>query len=225
MPVVRTLDWVGPELGRWAQSPPPFRGDAVSLHISAIEHRRRLESIDAVLADTKLVDQIRSVVLSWGMTRHPLASPDRIRAAIERNAEALSGLWTTRLEDVRANERDGVAITIWAIISDIGISSGATQLVAGSKFLHHLLPDLVPPIDRAYTGNFFYARDLPYTQTNGRIQYDQPRRWREMFTDFTRFAAERAIDLNALVDRRWQSSLPKVIDNAIIGFVRNAQGK
>ena len=30
----------------------------------------------------------------------------------------------------------------------------------GSKVLHHVLPDLVPPIDRQYTFKFFYGRTL-----------------------------------------------------------------
>jgi hypothetical protein len=28
--------------------------------------------------------------------------------------------------------------------------------VPGTKALHHLLPDLVPPMDRAWTGAFFH---------------------------------------------------------------------
>jgi hypothetical protein len=35
-----------------------------------------------------------------------------------------------------------------------------TQIVAGSKMLHHFLPDLIPPIDRQYI-------QLPYRAQNG----------------------------------------------------------
>jgi len=35
-----------------------------------------------------------------------------------------------------------------------GVSTSRTQIVASSKFLHHLLPDLIPPIDRQYTFAF-----------------------------------------------------------------------
>jgi hypothetical protein len=41
------------------------------------------------------------------------------------------------------------------VIARIKVSTSRTQIVAGSKFLHHVLPDLVPPIDRRYTFRFF----------------------------------------------------------------------
>jgi hypothetical protein len=42
------------------------------------------------------------------------------------------------------------------------VSTSQTQIVAGSKFLHHLLPDLVPPIDRQYTFSFFTGQKAVY---------------------------------------------------------------
>ena len=40
------------------------------------------------------------------------------------------------------------------------MSVAAAQIVANSKALHHLLPALVPPIDREYTFRFFYDRTM-----------------------------------------------------------------
>src|SRR5450755_4869615 len=36
----------------------------------------------------------------------------------------------------------------WQIIAAMNVSTSRTQIVAGSKMLHHFLPDLIPPIDR-----------------------------------------------------------------------------
>jgi hypothetical protein len=41
------------------------------------------------------------------------------------------------------------------VISSIRASTSETQIVAGSKVLHPVLPDLIPPIDRQYTFRFF----------------------------------------------------------------------
>jgi hypothetical protein len=49
---------------------------------------------------------------------------------------------------------DAAAIA-WGVIAHVKVSMFRTQIVAGSKFLHHLLPDLIPPIDRQYTFTFF----------------------------------------------------------------------
>jgi hypothetical protein len=40
------------------------------------------------------------------------------------------------------------------------VSTSRTQIVAGSKMLHHLLPDLIPPIDRQYTFRFFTGQTM-----------------------------------------------------------------
>ena len=47
-------------------------------------------------------------------------------------------------------------------ISGLRISASETQIVAGSRALHHVLPELVPPIDREHTIQFFYGYKRPY---------------------------------------------------------------
>ena len=50
-----------------------------------------------------------------------------------------------------------VAEAAWAIMASLRVGIGPTLLVANSKALHHLLPGLIPPIDRNYTLRFFVA--------------------------------------------------------------------
>ena len=44
---------------------------------------------------------------------------------------------------------------IWQTLRDLEVGIGNTKIVSGSKALHHLLPNLVPPFDRQYTVKFF----------------------------------------------------------------------
>ena len=57
-------------------------------------------------------------------------------------------LRTTALDPDAARQ---AARIIWQIIAAIKVSTSRTQIVAGSKMLHHLLPDLIPPIGRQCT--------------------------------------------------------------------------
>jgi hypothetical protein len=41
------------------------------------------------------------------------------------------------------------------LIENVQILDAKARIVAATKTLHHLLPDLVPPINREYTGDFF----------------------------------------------------------------------
>lgn len=40
-------------------------------------------------------------------------------------------------------------------MTTLNIVTNKARVVAATKTLHHLLPDLVPPMDRAWTGTFF----------------------------------------------------------------------
>jgi len=82
-------------------------------------------------------------------------------------------------------------------------------LVAGSKALHHLFPDLVVPIDRAYTRRFFgwWANQF---------QNKQEEFFASAFGQFASIA--RAVNPQSYVGTRWRSSRTKVLDNAIVAF-------
>ena len=55
------------------------------------------------------------------------------------------------------DEADDVATFIWDVLQQLRVGIGKTLPGANSKALHHLLPDLVPSIDRNYRLNFFLA--------------------------------------------------------------------
>jgi hypothetical protein len=42
-----------------------------------------------------------------------------------------------------------------SLIEAMKLSQTGSQIVTGTKTLHHIIPDLVPPMDRGYTRRFF----------------------------------------------------------------------
>jgi hypothetical protein len=42
---------------------------------------------------------------------------------------------------------------LWMVVESLGVVENVAKIVAGTKTLHHLLPDLVVPMDRAWTGS------------------------------------------------------------------------
>ena len=49
----------------------------------------------------------------------------------------------------------GVGDAVYRLIAALEVVTNKARIVAGIKTLHHLLPDLVPPMDRQWTGLFF----------------------------------------------------------------------
>ena len=82
------------------------------------------------------------------------------------------------IDDANVNE---VSEELWELFVNLDIVDNEAKLVSGSKALHHLLPDLVVPMDRAYTQKFFCWH-------NPVFQYSQQDCFSEAFSAFSKIA-------------------------------------
>jgi hypothetical protein len=129
-------------------------------------------------------------------------------AALVRAIPALTELDDLRIDD--PNLPDSAADHIWALINGLGVTENQAKIVAGTKTLHHLLPDLVPPIDREWTGLFFGYQPP-------RFQSGQQSLFHNMFATFREIALH--VDLASRVNGLgWRTSTSKLLDNAAIGY-------
>ncbi len=83
--------------------------------------------------------------------------------------------------------------------------------MSGTETLHHLLPELVPPMDRAWTGAFFLWSAAP-EQSAQRASFVRT------FSGFAKVACASAP--LQYVGGGWRTSLTKVVDNAVIGYCK-----
>jgi hypothetical protein len=98
---------------------------------------------------------------------------------------------------------------LWQVIGNLGIVRNRALIVPGTKALHHVLPDLVPPMDRAWTWAFFlWSAAAP--------QNAQAATFTRTFTGLAQVA--RAVKPAEFTGQGWRTSRSKVLDNAIIGY-------
>jgi hypothetical protein len=109
------------------------------------------------------------------------------------------------------------------------LSESESTVVVNSKALHHILPELIPPIDRQYTIRFF--KHLPEKWLNRKGKFNQislPGDREEQFDLFRRTC----VQIKQLADkiepaifedqtRRFEVAAPKAVDNAIVTYVRS----
>ena len=103
-----------------------------------------------------------------------------------------------------------VSERVWRVLSGLQIADNKATLVPTTKALHHLLPELVVPIDREYTQRFFGWH-------NPEFQSGQAACFAQAFEVFARVA--RAVDPEKYVGDGWNTSRTKVIDNAVVGLL------
>lgn len=189
----------------------PFRRDGqFELHDSTIRHRRELGTIDASLADEKFLAGLLATLDAWGIGRRAsrLVAPDQFNSTLQGHREELSALEHHSIESADL-DIELVSKTVWHLVETLGIVENKSKIVAGTKALHHLLPDLVVPMDRAWTGLFF-------GWTVADPQSNQERTFTRTFEAYARVA--RIVQPSKYVGPGWRTSATKVLDNAVIGY-------
>lgn len=142
----------------------------------------------------------------------------QITAALRDEVTALEQLWPLRITEIDASAARDAAALAWQIIAHVRVSTSRTQIVAGSKFLHHLLPDLIVPIDRRYTFRFFTGYGAVIS--DGASFLD----WFPKLASIGNRCQGPICDV--IVGGGFMATgEAKVIDNAIVGFMQNRQAR
>ena len=191
--------------------------DSRSTHIRTIKKRRCL-GVEGSINSDKFLESLRDTLVGWGMEARnaDLVSLDRFKEQFKEHKALV-----VPLDGKSIVELDDYTDDLWTAIECLGLSETGSQIVTGSKALHHLLPELLPPIDRRHTGSFFQ-----YTRSAPQFSHGDKRKQKEAFQYILeRFSliAEK-VDLSQYVDSSlatYATSESKVIDNAIVGFVIN----
>lgn len=178
-------------------------------HRATIEARLRWPDVRDAIDDDDFSRLLHETLQRWGIGRRAsrLAPLGEFRERLRAQAGPISALEGARIDD-SALDVQATARQVWAIIEDLHVVSNLSVIVAGTKTLHHLLPDLVPPMDRAWTGAFFrWSAAAP--------QYAQAATFIRTFTGFAQTA--QAVSPAQFVGGGWRTSKTKVLDNAVIG--------
>lgn len=199
-----------------------FIGPSWYFHQKTLARGRTHATVSTLLEDDTFFDLLYATLTSWGLHRMgpgntKLRDIDDLRRSCRSQAESIALLAGAKLGGIPPNEVPKLIQSLWAVIATLQVSVAEARIVANSKTLHHILPELVPPIDREYTFNFFYNR------TNLSIPEEEA--FTEIFMQLDHIARFNHSEISRRVGKRWHTSYAKVVDNAIIGFVMQARSR
>ena len=194
----------------------PFTGPSVYFHVRTLE---RLKAIGAskALDDVLFYEYLYATLASWGMHRMGPKGAKMVEfkgfmETLQSQKQEILELQELKLTMLEKRELDRATNKLWAILSHLRVSSTDTQLVAGSKVLHHILPNLVPPIDGEHTLRFVYG----YKPTS---ESDE-RKFMKTFPLLGTLARTERSIISQWIGKPFHTNETKVIDNAIIGYVK-----
>jgi hypothetical protein len=193
-----------------------FSGPSLYFHLKTLGCLRNRGSATQAILSEDLFDWLYATLASWGMHRMgrgntKLRDLDVIKASVRAQGASIASLQDLSLIELSPAAVTRVSHDLWILLSSLTISIAEAQIVANSKVLHHLLPKLVPPIDRTYTFHFFYNRNM--------LTITEEEAFKEMFLRFHEIAIANRDLIKRLVGQGWNTSETKVIDNAIVGYV------
>lgn len=164
---------------------------------------------------------------AWGMASRgaSLKEFDSFKKSITDYQSVFNKLGNYRIENI-----SNAFSLLHELYNKLEISNTNTKIVAFSKLMHFFLPNLVAPIDRRYTLNFFYYgidewMDNFYGKNNKSvyISKNEDRQW-ERFVEIEKYFSEfTARNINILEKNinknNWNQNIPKILDNLIIGRI------
>lgn len=152
----------------------------------------------------------------WNMNQRGarLVDLSEFKQSILQNEDSLEELSKYRLELVKWGE---LLRTVFPLLkplfNDMRIMNSGARIVGVSKALHFLLPNLVMPIDRTYTLNFFYLGSGYSQNPEKEFRY-----FKEVFEEYVKVVQDLGLSAQDVDHIGWNTSIPKMIDNALIGI-------
>lgn len=199
-------------------------------------HRECIHAGHQAFLSDRHIEMLYATLTAWGMhrmgdtekTKTKLTEWSVFRDSLLAGAEALKSFRGVTLVDLSEPEYSEAVSSLHSSYRALKLSVSEATIVANSKALFHLLPDLIPPIDRQYTVRFFSQAPEQWRDTKGKFKTvtlptdldGQFRLFHTICVKVKRLADR--IDRGLLESERDQHdvSAPKAIDNAIVNYVR-----
>jgi hypothetical protein len=207
-----------------SESSNAFPGPSLYFHMRALARRSLHATTEELLADDLFLEYVYAVLPAWGMHRMGNQSAkvvdfEDMAASLRSAALQIEALRPLDITTVDPNDAERLADDIWNVISALRVSRSQTRIVAGSKALHHVLPELVPPIDRQYTFRFFTGQKA--------VSRGDRQAFLDWFPLLCEIGRRCSGPIAATLERggAMATSRSKVIDNAIIGFMQRKDAR
>ncbi len=199
-------------------------------------HNECLKAGNAAFLADRHIEMLYATLTSWGMhrmgdpttTKTKLADWPSFRDSIANQRKVLLRFRQHRMAVMSELEYSDAVTALKSCYFALSLSLSKATVVVNSKALFHLLPGLIPPIDRQFTLRFFGQPPQRWRDSKGKFRaVVLPSGADQQFMLFHRTCVE-IKRLSDLVDpdilqeecQRHGVTTPKAMDNAIVNYVR-----
>lgn len=198
-------------------------------------HEQCLEASRTSFLEQRHIEMLYATLAAWGMhrmgpeakTKAKLTDWDTFRESLLMWSDDLNPLRKRRMIDMNEPDYHASLDQLRPYYNSLRLSVSKSTIVINSKALHHLLPELIPPVDRQYTVRFFESPADRWRDGSGKYrQVRLPKGLDAQFSLFKdlclkirRLSTEVGKEILEEQRTRYGTTAPKAIDNAIVKFV------
>lgn len=159
---------------------------------------------------------IYKTLKAWNMNQRgaKLKNVSNIKKSVLGLKDEISQLYFYELNSLKESELENIINRLEKIFINLKPMESKTQIVGTSKLMHFLLPNLVMPIDRRYTLSFLFPNHNYWKDINA--EFDE---FKKVFLIFYKLTKKFNLSIHDTNNQTWNASVPKIIDNAIIGYI------
>ena len=175
---------------------------------------------DKLFDNIHFFEYIYATLATWGMDRLTKSASlydfSTFKSSSISYKDVFRNLLKFKLRNIDTKQLEEIKIDLSELFDNMKVMKTPSKLVGVSKALHHFLPELVLPVDRRYTLRFFYSNDL---NRNPSIKKNDEKHTFLEIIEKSHFICKKLNLTEKDLKKKWDTSIPKLIDNAIIGFV------
>ncbi len=208
-----------------------FGGPSIYFHTQAISEQ------ETNFISDRHIEMIYATLASWGM--HRMGDPKDTKAkmvefhdfkqSIATHRDNLEQFYSLRMDSCTQGQYIKYIDDLKKIYLTLRVSISDATVVAHSKTLAHILPNLIPPIDRQHTIRFFTQDNKDFfTESRKYRAIYLPQDIEAQFAIFKKYCCR----MKELFDKSdhqffiinkdtFNTSFPKIIDNLIVAFVKD----
>ena len=223
-----------------------WRGPSPDSHCMTISHLRQKQqapnfSYVSLSQDQCFVILLYGTVATWGI--HRMGAKRRMvnftifKKQVESILELLDNikeitLSNSTLAEINNEEKRIRCLFKKPTITERRNLQGGNQvpfLVPNSKLLHHLRPDLIPPIDRQYIIRYFYCKNINADQVSVPGSIDGQVEWFwKILIEYKKFYDSHQGIVDSFLGQDitgMETSITKIIDNIVVGYTAVVRSK
>jgi len=200
-----------------------FSGPSLYFYLQIIKKINE-NQYEKLFEDNSFIEYLYATLACWGMHRMDkntrMAEFEAFKESITKNKDNFTELSKEKIIDADIEKIKDKLLKIFATLR-IMSREKAPKFVAHSKIMHFLLPNLIPPMDKGHIIYFFYGKKRK-TKKGKTDKYlpkikDEETTFIKTLELFQKIANQLNLKETDLKNQ-WDTSIPKLIDNAIIGY-------